>query len=198
MGCILQRTPRICRDLRMEWGLGHQPLTRLCALGEAVLACGQCAPLLPAQTLQELGHWEGLQGSQGNFRDLAAEIRSERDKRGGTKHEGPRTPYGLRSPASLAPAAPTCGTGVRAHTLRRRRLRGGPRAAGAAGAAEGGRALGLAARNSAGLQGGAGRRRPAWVTASAASLSPCLGSNTFFSPSFLTQPHLSSGRRGAR
>lgn len=85
-----------------------------------------------------------------------------------------------------------------AHTLRRRRLRGGPRAAGAAGAAEGGRALGLAARNSAGLQGGAGRRRPAWVTASAAGLSPCLGSNTFFSPSFLTQPHLSSGRRGAR
>lgn len=115
MGCILQRTPRICRDLRMEWGLGHQPLTRLCALGEAVLACGQCAPLLPAQTLQKLGLWEGLQGSQGNFRDLAAEIRSERDKRGGTKHEGPRTPYGLRSPASLAPAAPTCGPGVR-HT----------------------------------------------------------------------------------
>lgn len=75
---------------------------------------------------------------------------------------------------------------------------GGPRTAGAAGAAEGGRALGLAARNSAGLQGGAGRRRPAWVTASAAGLSPCLGSNTFFSPSFLTQPHLSSGRRGAR
>lgn len=176
MGCILQRTPRICRDLRMEWGLGHQPLTRLCALGEAVLACGQCAPLLPAQTLQKLGLWEGLQGSQGNFRDLAAEIRSERDKRGGTKHEGPRTPYGLRSPASLAPAAPTCGTGVRAHTLRRRRLRGGsPRSW---------RSWGR------GRRAGAGTRRPelsrsaGWGGAAPASLGDSLCRRPFSMPWF--------------
>lgn len=152
---------------------------------------------MPAQTLQELRVGEGLQGSRGNFRDKAAEIRSERGKRGGTKHKGrgrPAESEALQAwPRQLLPAGPgagtqrcCCGGGDV----------GGPRAAGAAGVAEGGRALGLAARNSAGLQGGAGRRRPAWVTASAAGLPPCLGPNTFFSPSFLTQPQLSAGRGG--
>lgn len=153
---------------------------------------------MPAQTLQELRLWEGLQSPQGNFRDAAAETCSKRGKRGRTKHEGRGRPVSSEAPQAWPRRLLPAGLG-RGHT----RCGGGgdfggPHEAGAEGAAEGGRALGLAARNSAGLQGGAGRRRSARVTASAAGLPPCLGSNTFFSPSFLTQPQLSAGCRSAR
>lgn len=174
-------------------GLGHQQLTRLCSQGSGPRLRSVCAWLLPAQTLQELRLWEGLQGSQGNFRDGAG----ERGKRGGMKHEDRERPAGSEVPQAWPRQLLPAGLG-RGHTLCGGGDFGGPRAAGAAGAAEEGRALGLAARNSAGLQGGAGRRRPASVTASAAGLPPCLGSNTFFCPSVLTQPQLSAGRRGAR
>lgn len=65
-------------------------LTRLCAQGSGPRLRSGCAPLLPAQTLQELRPWEELQGYQGNFRDRTA----ERGKRGGMKHEGRGRPAG--------------------------------------------------------------------------------------------------------
>lgn len=120
----------------------------------------------------------GTPGSPGELQGRAAEICSKRGKRGRTKHEGRERPASSEAPQAWPRRLLPAGLG-RGHT----RCGGGgdfggPRAAGADGAAEGGRALELAARNSDGLQGGAGRRRPARVTASTAGLPPCLGSNT--------------------
>lgn len=120
---------------------------------------------------------------------ILVSLRSTKDS---IHRESSRFPFLSIDSRTCSPSI--CGPGARAHSCGSGGDFGGPRADGAARAAEGGRALGLAARNSAGLQGGAGRRRPAWMTAPAAGLPPCLSSNTFFSPSFLTQPQLSVER----
>lgn len=172
-------------------------LTRLCAQGSGPRLRSGCAPLLPAQTLQELRPWEELQGYQGNFRDRAA----ERGKRGGMKQEGRGRPAGSEVLQAwlqqLLPAGLGCG-----HT----RCGGGD--FGGGGSPRSWRSWGRGRRAGAGTRrpelsrsagwGGAAPRRPAWVTASAAGLPPSLGSNAFFSLSVLTQPQSSAGRRGAR
>lgn len=138
-------------------GLGYQLLTRLCAHLRPPRE-----PLLPAQTLQELGLREGLQGPKGTpgTRLLRSAPRAAREAGRGLRATDALSAWKPRQPGPGGSYLRTWG----ARTLA---AASGSRAAGAAGAAGGGRALGVAARNSpARLQGGAGRRRSATVTES--------------------------------
>lgn len=173
-------------------GLGHQPLTRLCAPGSGPRLWPQCAPLLPAQTSQELrlpgGRGWGPGGPPGT-RLLRGPFQEGQD-------EAPRPgrPAGSEVPQAWPPWLLPAGLG-RWHT----RCGGGfgaPRAARAAWAAGGGEGAGTRRPELANPSAGWGGAAPASRAdrASAAGLPTRLGSYTFFAPSFLTQPQLSAGR----
>lgn len=147
---------RDLQELEGAVGLGHQQLTRLCTPGSRPRLRPQCAPLSPAQTLQELrlGGWGGCRWEEEppGTRLLRSTPRGPGEA-GRSARAG--TPCVLGSPASLAPAG---GSYLRAWGA-------GTHAAAAAAVASGSRAAGTA--GAAGGGGGAGTGRPELASPSA-------------------------------